>query len=87
MIDFEMEDRQVENDFIGLVRAKYPQKIFERNAKIMLGDNWQELGLEIIDGYAPEEKKNFVEYVRFCNCCSQEITGGPAPAQQKGEKI
>jgi hypothetical protein len=56
-------EENLEADFVNLVRQRYSQETFERNAKIMLGDNWKELGQEIIDGYAPEEKNFFVEYV------------------------
>ena len=56
-------EENIEADFVNLVRQRYSQGMFERNAKIMLGDNWQELAQEIIDGYAPEEKKFLGEYL------------------------
>lgn len=56
-------EHSVEADFVNLVRQRYSKETFERNAKIMLGDNWKEIGQEIIDGYAPGEKIFFGEYL------------------------
>lgn len=53
----------LEAEFVNLVRQKYSLATFERSARIMLGDNWKDLGLEIIEGYAPEEKNFFVGYL------------------------
>lgn len=57
------DESQLENDFVTLVRHRYSQAMFERSAKIMLGDNWQEVGQEIIDSYGDKEKKIFRTYL------------------------
>lgn len=56
-------EENIEADFVNLVRQRYPQAMFERSAKIILGDNWKEVGQEIIEGYAPEEKNFFGRYL------------------------
>lgn len=57
------DDSQLENEFINFVRHKYSQTTFESSAKIMLGDDWQETGTEIIEEFAPELKPIFERYV------------------------
>jgi hypothetical protein len=57
-------EENIEGDFVNLVKQRYSQGMFERNAKIMLGDKWKEIGLEIIEGYAPEEKIFFGTYLK-----------------------
>jgi len=60
-------DAGVEHDFVNLVEQNYSQGMFERNAKIMLGENWKEDGGEIIDSYAPELMDTFKKYLNDDN--------------------
>ena len=47
MIGYPYEDA-VENDFIRLLEVNPSQEWFLRSAKLMLGDDWMDLGMEVL---------------------------------------
>lgn len=53
----------IEFDFTNLLQKGYPAKMFERNAKLILGDNWKEDGKDLLKEHAPELLPKFNEYV------------------------
>lgn len=57
------EDNQLENEFVAMMKQGFSQDLFERNAKIMLGDNWKQVSQEIIAGYGEKEKKFLGRYL------------------------
>lgn len=47
MIGYPYEDA-IENDFIRLLEVNPSQEWFLRSAKLMLGDDWMDLGMEVL---------------------------------------
>jgi len=50
-------DNSLELDFIRLLEQGYTKDMFETSAKIMIGDDWLEVGREILKG----EDKSLME--------------------------
>lgn len=59
-----MEDimSSIEDDFLDLVQYAPIKSAFHRGAKLMLGDNYKELGAQIIQESDPKLKAKFESY-------------------------
>lgn len=53
-----LDDDPVELDFIALLENRYPQDIFERSVNLILGEDWKEMGEEIL---VSEGRKDLME--------------------------
>ena len=57
MLDFEMFGKN--DGFINLVRHEFTKEWFERQAKMMLGEDWRVEGLKVLEDESPELVEKF----------------------------
>jgi len=65
MDEFDLNDT-MESEFIGLIenasKSKFSQETVEDSAKLIIGDDWIEVGRDIIEKDAPHLMSAFEEY-------------------------
>lgn len=55
-------DGSIEDDFLDLVDGAYSKDHFHRSAKKILGDDYRELGKQIVEESRPEMSEKFESY-------------------------
>lgn len=66
MDDLSLND-SLETDFLDLLASGAPQGVFESGAKLMIGDDWPKIGMEIVREYEPSMMKVLQKYLREMN--------------------
>jgi hypothetical protein len=62
MMDY--DDYSLETEFMGLLDSDPSHKLFHESAKTILGDNYKELGSQIVEDMMPSMKAKFDSYFK-----------------------